>query len=476
MFTRFLNGYNKGPSQLVRLNLTTQEETVIVSTKDNDHVAVPYGSWFGDKIVWSSDYDSETDEIFVANSDGSNMKKVTNHTEAEGCYIEPVFNPKDTSKILFEYCPQEEGNKELLPHHVYLLDTANNRITPLTNDSAFDDRLPSWSQDGQQILWQRITAGTIDTEAENWDIVIADINGDYLENVRTLTHPGSQDTDNSWGFNSEYVLSSTDYGRLEHPNIFAFPADGGKPLRITNSENREDGAPALSPNQAWISFESHNTADENSSSNIWLIKSPKLTQEAAYPVHKNITATLFWTGEGADESNAYISNVPSAWDEKWTEHFGGTDDPDQRNGFFPARFTPLENPFYFALPYNDFDDSGNRRPDALSAVYWSDEKAWGEEESMCKNRWVKIMKGGKTAYAQWEDSGPFEYDDIAYVFGAGQPKNTINNHAGIDLSPAVNQYLGLNGIDTVDWQFVDEKEVPDGPWKDIITTSGTYWP
>ncbi len=166
--------------------------------------------------------------------------------------------------------------------------------------------------------------------------------------------------------------------------------------------------------------------------------------------------------------------MPSSWDEKWAEHFGGIDNPDERNGYNPADFTPSENPFYFALPYTDFGNSDRKR-DANTTVYWANEKTWGENESMCKNRWIKIMTDNKTAYAQWEDSGPFNLDDSDYVFGTAKPNNSINNNAGLDVSPAVSDYLGLTGIDKTDWQFVDENDVPNGPWKKTITTSGTCW-
>ncbi|APT75920.1 hypothetical protein LN42_05650 [Marinitoga sp. 1137] len=194
-----------------------------------------------------------------------------------------------------------------------------------------------------------------------------------------------------------------------------------------------------------------------------------------YILHKDITVTIFWVGEDASEENGYITNTPSAWDEKWTEHYGGIDDPDNRNGYYPAGFIPKENPFYFALPYNDFDENGNRKKEAYEIIPWAKEKKWGNLESMCKNRWIKIIKGDKVAYAQWEDVGPFNEDDKEYVFGNSKPKNTINNYAGLDVSPAVRDYLNLKDIDKIDWQFVDEKDVPDGPWKEIIITSQIYW-
>jgi len=189
-----------------------------------------------------------------------------------------------------------------------------------------------------------------------------------------------------------------------------------------------------------------------------------------FPEHKNVIVSVFWVGEQADNANDFISNRASAWDINWMEHFGGVDDPENRNGFLPADFTPKENPFYFALPYNDFDSDGNRKPDAFDTVYWATDKNWGIRESMCKNQWLKINKDGLAAYAQWEDVGPFGENDGGYVFGPDDPSNTKKSEAGLDVSPAVRDYLGLSGIDKVSRQFVRESDVPDGPWKSIVTT------
>lgn len=194
-----------------------------------------------------------------------------------------------------------------------------------------------------------------------------------------------------------------------------------------------------------------------------------------YFLHENVSTTIFWIGENSGPDNRYISNTQSAWDEKWAEHFGGVDDPENRSGYFPAGFTPLENPFYFALPYNDFDTGGNRRGSAAGTIPWFSEKTWSADESMCKNRWIKITKGDRTAYAQWEDVGPFLEDDSDYIFGSSTPKSSTNNHAGLDVSPAVRDYLGLSDLDRCAWQFVNAADVPDGPWKQIVTTSNIYW-
>jgi peptidoglycan hydrolase-like protein with peptidoglycan-binding domain len=205
------------------------------------------------------------------------------------------------------------------------------------------------------------------------------------------------------------------------------------------------------------------------------------SSESKYSLHTNITAAVFWVGEpvgnGSSEDNAL-----SAWDDEWQKNYGGYDDYQNRNGYYPAGFVPKENPFYLDLPFNDFNDNGTRKSNAYQIVPWANEKTWGALESMMKNRWVKITRNNVTCYGQIEDAGPYQYNDYAYVFSTtdARPKSTISNNAGMDVSPALRDCLkfqGVNNVDNkVDWQFVDFSNIPAGPWKEIITTSQINWP
>lgn len=185
--------------------------------------------------------------------------------------------------------------------------------------------------------------------------------------------------------------------------------------------------------------------------------------------HQGITTTIFWAGEPASADNGYIANNASAWDGQWKTHYGGFDDPNHRTGFLPAAFTPKENPFYFALPYSDITDNGLRKASAGNCPFYAVLK--NQPYSWCKNGWITITHGGKTVYAQWEDVGPFEEDDLAYVFGSSAPQNKQGAKAGLDVSPAVRDYLGLQDVDNCDWNFVSADSVPAGPWRQIITSS-----
>src|SRR5207247_4587432 len=73
-----------------------------------------------------------------------------------------------------------------------------------------------------------------------------------------------------------------------------------------------------------------------------------------YPWKTNIVTTVFWVGEQAGGNNP-VPNYRSSWDANWTNNYGGFDnlDPSARRSYLPIAFIPRQNPFYFALPYND---------------------------------------------------------------------------------------------------------------------------
>ncbi len=177
-----------------------------------------------------------------------------------------------------------------------------------------------------------------------------------------------------------------------------------------------------------------------------------------------IVTTVFWIGEQPTANNP-VPNRSSSWDKNWTQSYGGFDNPDRarRAGYIPAAFTPKQNPFYCALPYNDKAATGHR-PEASQVVPWFNAAYQGPAVSTCKGRWVAIRKGNRVAYAQWEDAGPFRTDHWQYVFGNDRPKPNLNRGAGLDVSPAVRDFLGLADTDVTDWRFVDFEEVPHGPW------------
>ena len=195
--------------------------------------------------------------------------------------------------------------------------------------------------------------------------------------------------------------------------------------------------------------------------------SPSSSIYGRYPWKNKIVTTIFWVGEAATVNNP-VHNRSSSWDLNWKDSYGGFDNPDptRRRGYTPASFTPKLNPFYYALPYNDVR-GGSHKPEARAVIPWFKASFVKEGQSVCRDRWIAIRNNqGRVCYAQWGDCGPFRTDHWEYVFGRERPAPNLNNGAGLDVSPAVRDYLRLNSIDVTDWKFVDFSEVPRGPWSE----------
>ena len=194
-----------------------------------------------------------------------------------------------------------------------------------------------------------------------------------------------------------------------------------------------------------------------------LVDPPTQTTDR-YPWKNGIVTTTFWVGEEPTKNNP-VPNHASSWDMKWGVNYGGTDHPEKekRVNFLPADFVPRQNPFYVALPYNDICRTGHK-PEAETVIPWFSKEVKGRGKTVLKGRWLAIRYKGRVAYAQWEDCGPFRTDHWQYVFGNERPKPNLNKGAGLDVSPAVRDFLGMVDTDVTDWKFVDFDEVPGGPW------------
>lgn len=191
-----------------------------------------------------------------------------------------------------------------------------------------------------------------------------------------------------------------------------------------------------------------------------------------YPWKTHVTCTIFWIGESAGDRNPTPNNK-SSWDGQWSIHYGGCDDPDPAKRianhttgeFRPKDFIPKLNPFYVALPYNDVLNPLSHKSEAARVIPWFSREHPEPGKTVCKGRWLQIYRGGRSCFAQWEDCGPWVTDDWEFVFGNKAPKTTQNGAAGIDLSPAIRDYLALKSGDKVHWRFVEATQVPYGPWK-----------
>lgn len=192
-------------------------------------------------------------------------------------------------------------------------------------------------------------------------------------------------------------------------------------------------------------------------------------------VHENIVTTWFQAGAPAGPDDLGISNESSAWYSDWSQHMCTVDSDGSRE----LGQKGCDNLYYFALPCADYDEAGPI-PEHIEMSPWKSEVGG----SAFKNRWIQVnLQLGsliRTVFVQWQDVGPLYTDDCEYVFGEERPRQerTGDVESALDISPAAFKYLVGDlsiGRFKTEWHFVDEAEVPPGPWTKNITTARPDW-
>ncbi len=128
------------------------------------------------------------------------------------------------------------------------------------------------------------------------------------------------------------------------------------------------------------------------------LRSARPSPGEPYPWKRQIVTTVFWIGEKPSENNP-VPNRSSSWDKEWSKSYGGFDDPNpaRRQDYTPVKFTPRQNPFYCALPYNDKAASGHR-PEAAHVVPWFNDAYQGpgraSEAELEQRRRSRCFSGG----------------------------------------------------------------------------------
>ena len=168
------------------------------------------------RIAFASSKDGDSMEIYVANSDGSNVRRLTRTRNAVN--ISPRWNPKTGREIAF--ISDRGGSPQ-----VYVIDSAGTNERPLLNLGGQMDS-PSWSPDG------RFIAFTWDGGGGTFNICLADVG---TGQVLKLTREGRNENP-SWSPDGRHLaFQSNRTGRWE---IWAMHVDGSEQRQLTRSGGR----------------------------------------------------------------------------------------------------------------------------------------------------------------------------------------------------------------------------------------------
>jgi TolB protein len=167
------------------------------------------------RIAFASSKDGGSMEIYVANGDGSNSKKLTSTRNAVN--ISPRWNPKTGREIAFI---SDRGG---LPRIYVIGSDGSNERSLLSMGGHMDS--PSWSPDG------RFLAFTCDVDG-TFNIYVADV---ATQQALKVTREGRNENP-TWSPDSRHIaFQSNRSGRWE---IWAMHVDGSEPRQLTRGGGR----------------------------------------------------------------------------------------------------------------------------------------------------------------------------------------------------------------------------------------------
>jgi len=225
------------------------------------------------------------DHIYVARADGSELRQLESQP---GCKQKPAWSP-DGRVIAYRYLP----DCDYTSNKVYVINADGSGVTDLSAVSGIDGASPSWSADGQQIVF--------------------------------------------WGQESPEALGG----------IYIMNADGTNPVRLTSTEV-ESQYPAVSPDGSQIAFSivNHETSDFD----LWLmdINGDNQMPLVEGPGHANWP---MWSPDGSQIAYAREPNISIVLADG--SDVGLLDAARAMNGGVPASWAPGASIAFSCLPEGD---------------------------------------------------------------------------------------------------------------------------
>ncbi len=187
-----------------------------VSTRGNNFA--PAFSADGKKLAFSSTMDQDgNSEIYVANADGKNIKRLTFNSAAD---LAPTWSP-NSREIAFV----SDRSGVAMPQ-IYIMDAEGSNVRRVSFGGNYHDS-PAWSPRGDSIVYV--------SRVENiFDLYVLNLRNNQ---ITKLTESNARNESPSWSPDGRHIVFASNLdGRLE---IYAIDYDGTNLRRLTSQGNNK---------------------------------------------------------------------------------------------------------------------------------------------------------------------------------------------------------------------------------------------
>lgn len=198
----------------------------------------------GRRIVFSSAQGTGNTDIYTANIDGSNLRRLTTNSAVDD---EPVLS-SDGTRIVFVSTRNGDAGS-VGSREIYIMNADGSGQTRLTNNTA-DDLNPSFSPDGRRIVFRSDrNTSRLNPNAPNPEIYVMNSDG---SNQNRVTSNEAADITPTWQPGGAKIAFASD--RAGNMEIYTMNPDGSSVTRLTNN-TATDVAPKYSPDGKRIAFQ-----------------------------------------------------------------------------------------------------------------------------------------------------------------------------------------------------------------------------
>lgn len=217
--------------------------------------ATPQGGGNGKVIFLRDDNDEENYDIYIMDSDGTNIEQLT---FLPGIVHDAIWSP-DGERILYSYKMNVVDYSQF-----YTMSADGSDVTKISQNPEMNYTNPDWSPDGSQIVFDVM----LDGYGSEWAIFV--MNADGSDEVM-ITNTEYRSMDPDWSPDGSKIVYVSINGSW--PDIYTINPDGSERTQITDLQSNLTGEPKWSPDGEYITYYSGSGEEGELEREIYIMRS-----------------------------------------------------------------------------------------------------------------------------------------------------------------------------------------------------------